>query len=118
MLWQNNPGPEARRERSSRTLTNAVKTVARSNHPRIVDRSAQSFAEVFEDRGILRRNIGEVVGPFIDARRQTRGRHIVPENSPIDDLREEGRLRNQLLHQMRDILLSLGGKGLFVPCAA
>src|SRR5580658_5422241 len=103
MLWQNNSGPEAGCKCSSRTLTNAVKTIAGSNHPRIVDRSTQSFAEVFEDRGILRGNIREVVEPFIDAGRQTGSRHVVTQNSSIDYLRKERSLRNQLLHQMGDI---------------
>lgn len=66
-------------------------------------RSAQSFAEVFKGCRIFLRYVCEVVETFLYPGRQTCCGDIVAQNSTIHNLSEKRRLRDQLLHQVRNI---------------
>src|SRR5262245_54618022 len=99
-------------------LAEAVEAVAGRDHPGIGSRPLQVLAKVFKDGGIFRRQGGEVVDRFIDAGGQARGRNVVAQNAAIDNLREKGRLRNQFLHQVRNVLLAFRSERFLIPGAA
>ena len=88
-------------------LANPVKTVAGSHNPRIGARAPQVFAEVLEYRRMLRRDRGKVIEGLVNSGDQAGGRHVVAEDSPIDHLGKESRLRDEFAHQVRNVLLSL-----------
>src|SRR5580693_4763810 len=48
----------------------------------------------------------KVVDGFVDSSGEAGGGDVVAKNSAVYNLREEGGLRNQFLHQVRDILLT------------
>ena len=96
-------------------LANAVETVAGSHNPGIRARTLQVFAEILEHRGVFRRDSGEVIEGLVDAGDQAGGGHVVAQDSPIDDLGEESRLRNEFAHQVRNVFLTFRRKRLLVP---
>lgn len=100
------------------TLTDPVESIAGGNNPGVICGSAQSFAEVFKDCRILWRYVSEVVETFVYPGRQACCGDIAAQNSTIHNLGEERRLRDQLLHQVRNVFLSLRCKGLFIPGSA
>ena len=67
---------------------------------------------------MFRRHRGEVVEGLVHAGGQAGGGHIVAENSAIDYLGEEGGLRNQFPHQVRNIFLTFGREGFLIARAA
>ena len=89
-------------------FANPVETVAGSDYPGIGGWALQIFAKVFEHRGRLRRHRRKIIERFIHAGRETRGRHVVAQNSAIHDLREEACLRDEFAHQVRNIFLAFG----------
>src|SRR5882757_2577098 len=94
----------------------AVETVARCDHPRILRRSLQILAEVLEDGRVLRRCQRKIIQRLVKACGQRCRRNIMSQDSAVEDLGEERPLRNQLSQHARDILLALRRKGLFIPC--
>jgi hypothetical protein len=67
---------------------------------------------------VLGWNCRKVIEGFVDAGRETRGRHIVTEYSLIHHLGEEAGLRSQLLEHVRNILLPFGCEGLLIASAS
>ena len=99
-------------------FSNPVESVAGSHDPRIRAGPLQVFAEIFEDGRVGGRNGGKVVEGLVHPGDQAGGGHIVAEDSPIDHLSEEGRLRDEFAHQVRDVFLPLGRKRLLVARSA
>ncbi len=66
-------------------------------------------------RGRLR---NKIIEGFVSARRNTGGGNIVPEDSTVDYLREKAGLWRQCIQKVRDIFLTINGKGLVVSGAA
>src|SRR5207237_7128049 len=60
------------------------------------------------------RKRSKVVDRLIDTGCQTGSRHIVAQNSTIDDLCEESRLRDEFAHELRNVLLPFGRKRLLI----
>ena len=85
-------------------LADALEADARRNHPGVRRRPLQVFAEILEDRRMLRWRGDEVVEGLVGARRQAGVGDVVAENAAIDDLSEERGLRQQLSEQMRNVL--------------
>ena len=77
----------------------------------------QVLAEVLENSGMFGRDRGKVVERFVGSGRETCGGNVMAEDTAINDLREEGRLRNHLAQEVRDVLLTLGRKSLLVSRA-
>src|SRR6185437_11302115 len=95
-------------------FSNPVESVAGSHYPRIRAGTLQVFAEVFEDGRVGWGNGGKVVKGLVHPSDQAGGGDIMAEDSPVDHLSEEGRLRDEFAHQVRDVLLALGRKRLLV----
>ena len=81
-------------------------------------RTLEILAEVFEDRGIVGRHRREIVERLVGAGDDAGGRDVVAENAAIDHLREERRLRDQLVQQVRDVLLPVRHERLVVARAS
>src|SRR5260370_1770226 len=64
---------------------------------------------------MLRRKRSKIVDRLVDPRGQAGGSHVVPQDSAVHHLRKKCRLRNQLPHQVRNILLPLRRKRLLIP---
>src|SRR4030095_9176619 len=77
----------------------------------------QILAEVFKNGWVFGRQRREIVDGFIDSGGQAGGGDIVTEDAAIHHLSEEGRLRDQLLYQMRDIFLAFGSEGFLIASA-
>ena len=99
-------------------LPDAVKAVAGRDDPGIRRRPLQILTEVFEHRGRLRGNRSEIVERFINAGRQAGSRYVVAQDSMIDHLRKETRLRDQVAHQVRDVFLPLDHEGFLIASSA
>ncbi len=67
---------------------------------------------------MFRRQRRKVVDGLIDSGGQTGGRHVMAEDSAINDLREKSGLRNQFPHQVRNILLTLRRERFLIARAA
>src|SRR5579864_7980983 len=99
-------------------LPDTVKAVAGRDYPCVGGWPLQIFAEVFEHRGRFGGNRGEVVERFINAGRKASRRNIVAEDSTIDDLREEASLRDQVAHQVRNVLLPFQHESFLIASSA
>src|SRR5579859_580875 len=118
VLRQNYPSAQPWAVRVVIAFTDTIVAIARCNHPRIGGRALQILAKVLERRRVLRRKRRKVVDGFIDAGGEAGSSHVVAKYAAVDDLREKSALRNQFLHQMRDILLTLRRESFLVACAA
>src|SRR5437868_10477923 len=114
MLGENNASAQAGAVSAIIAFSDAVETVAGRDDPGVRRRALQIFAEILEDRRVLRGKRSEIVDGLVDAGREACGGHIMAQDSAVYDLREESGLRNQLSHQVRDIFLSLGRKRFLV----
>jgi len=76
------------------------------------------FAEVFEDRRMLRGDGRKIVECLIYARGEAGRGDIVAQDAAIGDLGEEAGLRNKLVEKVGDVLLALGSEGLLIARAA
>ena len=99
-------------------FADAREAVAGRDDPGVRGGTLQVFAEIFEDSGIVGRNGGEVIERFIDAGGDAGGGDVVAENAFIDDVGEEGGLRDEFVQQVRDVLLAIGHEGFVVARAA
>ena len=118
MLGENHAGAEAGTEGAIAAFADAIETVAGSDDPGVGGGAFEIFAEIFEDSGRVWGDRGEIVEGFIGAGGEAGGGDIVAEDAAVDDLREEGRLRDKLLHQVGDIFLSFGSEGFLIAGAA
>src|SRR5450432_1453446 len=118
MLGQDDPRAQAWTVRTVTAFADAVKAVAGSNDPSIRGGPVQVLTEVFKNGGMFRRNSGKVIKRLVGPGSETGGGNIVAQNAAVDDLGEEGRLRNHLAHQVRDVLLALGSERLLVARAS
>src|SRR3954463_10132073 len=64
---QNDARPESLAVGAMPALTNASKAVAGSDDPGIRDRALEVLTKIFEDRGILRRNIREIIERLVNS---------------------------------------------------
>ena len=117
-LGQHDIGAQTRSVRGMVALADALEADARRNHPGVRRRPVQVFAEVLEDRRVLRWRGNEIVERLVGARRQARVGDVVAENPSIDDLSKERGLREQLFQKMRNVLVTDGHEGLVIPRAA
>src|SRR5262245_50228171 len=117
-FWQDNFRAKARTERAGIAAANAIETVAGSDDPRIVRRTLQISAEIFEDCRVLWWNRGEIVKGFIDACCQAGRGDVVSQNAAILNTRKECASRQQFLKKMRNVLLALRPEGFFVEAAS
>ena len=99
-------------------LANAVEAVAGGNHPGVGERPMQVLAKVLEYCRMLGRDCGEVVEGFVDSGGQAGSGDVVAEDTLIHYLGEETRLRDELVEQVRNILLPLGGEGFLIAGAS
>src|ERR1700686_598314 len=118
MLGENDAGTQAGTVGAIIAFPNAVEAVAGGDNPGVCGGALQVFAEILEDGGVLGRQRGKIVDGLVDASRETCGSDVVPQDSAVHYLGEKSGLRNQLSHQVRDILLPLGGKRLLITPAA
>src|SRR6266404_4040591 len=118
MLGENDAGAEAGAVRAIVAFSYTIETVAGRDDPRVGRRTLQVFAEIFEDGGVFWRKGSEIVDGLVDAGGEACGRDVMAQDSAIYYLCEKGGLRNQLSHQVRDILLPLGGKRLLIARTA
>src|SRR5579859_4695551 len=114
MLGQDHPRSGAGTVRTIVALANAIESVARSDHPGVRERAMQVFAKVLEYRWMAGRHCGKVVEGFVDASGQAGSGDVVAEDPLIDYLGKETRLRDELLEEVRNILLPLRGEGFLV----
>src|SRR6185312_716766 len=113
-LGKNYTSPQTLSVQPVPALANPIESVAGSNDPGIRCRPLQILAEVFENRGMIRRDRRKVVEGFVNACRETRGGNVMAENAAIDDLCKEGGLRNQLVQKVRNVFLPFRHKGFFI----
>src|SRR6185437_16365369 len=99
-------------------FSNPVESVAGSHYPRIRAGTLQVFSEVFEDGRVGWGDGGKVVKSLVHPSDQAGGGDIMAEDSPVDHLSEEGRLRDEFAHKVRDVFLPLRCKRLLVARAA
>src|SRR6266851_2321821 len=115
MFRQNHARAQTWPVRAIIALPYAIETVARSHYPGVRGRPLQIFAKVLENGGMLRWKRSKIVDRLVDPRSQAGGSHVVPQDSAVHHLRKKCRLRNQLPHQVRNILLPLRRKRLLIP---
>src|SRR6202041_2439956 len=72
------------------------------------------FAKVFEDCWMAGRHCGKVIEGFVHSGGQAGSGDVVAEDTLIHYLGEETRLRDELVEQVRNILLPLGGEGFLI----
>src|SRR5947207_4005448 len=118
MLRQNHFRAKSRAVGSVAAFSNAIEPVAGSDDPGIGGRSLQILAEIFEDGWVFRGKGSKIVDCFVDASRQAGGCDVVAQDSAIDHLGEEGRLRNKFAHQVRNVFLAFGSEGFLVAAPA
>src|SRR5579872_2903887 len=118
MFWKNDARAGTRSVRAIVALADAIEAVAGRDDPRIVRRALEIFAEIFKDGRIVGRDGCEIVERLVGSGGEARRCDVVAENSAIDDLGEEGSLRNHLPHHVRDVFLTLGGEGFLIARAA
>src|SRR5580704_16017354 len=118
MFWKNDARAGARSVRAIVAFADAIETIAGRDDPRVVGRALEIFAEIFKDRRIAGRDSSEIVEGLVGSGGEARRCDVVAEDSAIDDLREEGSLRNHFLHHVRDIFLAFGGEGFLIARAA
>src|SRR5690348_15083949 len=99
-------------------LTNALETVAGSNHPSVGGRALQILSKIFEDGRVLGRNWSEVVECFVCAGGEARIRDIVAQDASVHDLGKECCPRHQFRQQARNVLPALWPEGLIVSSAS
>ena len=105
MLRQNYACAQPRTVGTVAALSDAIEPVAGSNDPSIRGRALQVLAEILENRGVFGGEGRKVVDCLVDARCQTGSGHVVAEDSTIRHLGEEGRLRNEIADEVRDVFL-------------
>src|SRR5262245_33323004 len=114
MLGKNDASALPQTVRAVAALADTIETVTRSDDPSIGSGALQVLTEVFKDRWIFGRQRGEVVDRLVDAGGEAGGGDVVAEDAAIYNLGEEGGLRDQLLHQVRNIFLAFGGEGFLI----
>lgn len=114
MLGQDDSCAQACAVRAVVAFSNAIESIARRDDPSIAGAAVEIFAKVLEDGRIVGRYGGEVIECFVDAGGEAGRGHIMAENSLVDDLRVESRLRKQRFDEVGNVLLAFGGKCLFI----
>ena len=99
-------------------FANAVETIAGRDHPGIGRRAPQVFAEIFEHRWMFGGTAAKLLTVSYTPGGKAGGGDVVAQDSPVHDLREEGRLRNEFAHQVRNVLLTFRREGLLVARSA
>src|SRR5712692_5445875 len=115
MFRQNHARAQTWPVRAIIALPYAIETVARSHYPGVRGRPLQIFAKILENGGVFRRQRSKIVDRLVDPGSQAGRSDVVPQNPAIHHLRKKSRLRNQLPHQVRNILLPLRRKRLLIP---
>src|SRR5215472_3488186 len=118
MLGQDYASPLARAIGAIAAFTDAIEAVARGNDPGIGSRTPQVFAEILEHGGIFRRKGSEIVYGLVRAGGKASGGDVMPQDSAINHLGEEARLRNELAHEMRNVFLAFGRKVFLIASAS
>jgi len=78
----------------------------------------QVFAKVLKHGWMAGGHRGEVVEGLVDSGSQAGGGDVVAEDTLVHYLGEETRLRDELVEQVGNILLSLGGEGFLIASAS
>src|SRR5579875_1802158 len=86
-------------------LANTIEPVAWCDHPSIRRRPIQTLAKIFKHGRIVWRYSREIIECLIDTGCQTSGCNIVAKDAAVHDLRIESRLRDELVEQVRNVLL-------------
>src|SRR5437868_4352028 len=89
MFRQNHAGSQTSPIRAVITFPDPIEAIAWSNHPCIGRRPLQVLAEILKDCGVFGWKRRKVVDGFVRARCQTRGSHVVTQDSAIHYLREK-----------------------------
>src|SRR6266853_6181926 len=118
MLWQDHSGAQTGPVQAVTALADAVESVAGSDNPGIRRGAFQILAKILENGRRLWRLRRKVIECFINAGSKARCRNIMAEDAMIHHLCEEARLRNQLVHQVRNILLPFRRKRFLIPRAS
>ena len=80
--------------------------------------ASKVLAEIFEDGGMLGSNCGKIIESFVDAGREAGRGNVVAQDSVVGNVREEARLRNQLIEQVGNVFLTFRREGLLISGAA
>src|SRR6476469_8794493 len=67
---------------------------------------------------MFRRDRGEIIESLVYSGRETGCGNVMAEDSLVCHTREETRLRNEVVDQVRDVLLAFRGKGFLITRAA
>src|SRR2546429_796049 len=116
MLGQDHFRAQSRAVRTMAAFSNAIEPVAGSDDPSIGGGTFQGLTEIFEDGRMLRGKRSKVVDGLIYAGCQAGGCHVVPQDSAVHHLREEGGLGDELPHKVWNVLLAFGSEGFLVAC--
>src|SRR6266568_3943288 len=118
MLWQNYFCSQSRAVRTMVAFSNAIEPIAGGDDPGIGGGALQVLAEIFENGRMFGGKGSKIVDRFVDTGSQAGGGDVVAEDSAIHNLREEGGLRDEFAHQVRDVFLTLRSEGFLVAGAA
>lgn len=99
---------------SMTTLTNAIEAVTWGNHPGVAHGPLQIAPKVLENGWEVGRDGGEIIEGLVDTGCKTGSGYIVSENAAVDYTGEESSLRDQLIQEMLNILLTILSKGFIV----
>ena len=95
-----------------------LEAVAGRDDPRVVYRTAEAAAEVFEDGWVPGGLRDEVIEGLVATGDDTCRGHVMAKDAAVHYLGKEGSLRDEISEQARDVLLSFGRKGLFIAGAS
>src|SRR5215510_2606574 len=95
-------------------LSDSVEPIAGSDHPCVRRWTLPILSKILEHRWVFRRQRRKIIDSLVNPGCQAGGGYVVPQNSTIHDLREKAGLRNQFAHELRDVLLAFGSKGLLI----